>query len=223
MTGPCEPVDRDLLAETVRLFGMAVEYKGQVFNPAEVMVHTDGVTDAHRLSLVWAVMNRWTRPDCAPTTDEATRLLGEIREALTVAPEQDLVSAASRAIEAMQPDLARTFPNPLTRERLGDITAAAGFANVPDRVTVTYERYECTCECITQDVRDPEEICAHPDCLFGKDPSCPVHGKQATLPITGKESAVLGTGQTLDEFADQFRREREGNWTPPDRPEVDDA
>ena len=43
-----------------------------------------------------------------------------------------------------------------------------------------------------------------------------------STPITWKESAVLATGQTLDEFDDQFRREREGNWTPPDRPGVGD-
>lgn len=84
MTDQREPVDRELLDETIRLFGMAVEYKGQVFNPAKVVVHTNGVTDAHRLSLVWAVVNRWSRPDCAPTEPEATQLLGEIREALAV-------------------------------------------------------------------------------------------------------------------------------------------
>lgn len=78
-----EPVDRELLADTIHLYGTAIEYKGQVFNPVDVFIHTNGTTDARRVSLIWSVVNRWTRPDCAPTTDEARQLLSEVREMLT--------------------------------------------------------------------------------------------------------------------------------------------
>lgn len=83
MTDQREPVDRDLLAETVRLYGMAIEYKGQLFNPADVVVHTNGVTDSAKLSAAWQVMLRWQARNRGL---EADRLFYEMADALRSTP-----------------------------------------------------------------------------------------------------------------------------------------
>ena len=82
MTGQREPVDRALLAETVRLYGMAIEYRGQVFNPAEVVVHINGVTDSAKLSAAYQVMLRWQARNRGLETD---RLFYEMADALRTA------------------------------------------------------------------------------------------------------------------------------------------
>jgi len=81
VTDQREPVDRELLAETIRLYGTAIEYRGQVFNPADVVVHTNGVTAAAKLSAVWSVLDRW-RQSPQGVHHEAAPLVGQVIAAL---------------------------------------------------------------------------------------------------------------------------------------------
>ena len=147
-----EPVDCGLLTDTIRTFGMAIEYRGQVFNPMDVVVHTNGMTDIRRISLVWSVVNRWSRPDCAPTEPEAEQLLNEIREVLAVAPEP--VDVPGIAVPPMVNVMGVRLPPGISM--MGP---------------------SCSCPpCTTAEFRTADEMCPDPACPWGKDPNCAVHG-----------------------------------------------
>lgn len=105
MTGQREPVDRELLAETVRVYGTAIEYRGQVFNPADVIVHTNGVTDSAKLSAAWQVMLRWQARNRGLETD---RLFYEMANALTMGAD-------------LTPEQAEYAASRIEREFLGDV------------------------------------------------------------------------------------------------------